>query len=86
MCVSELWVSECVCVHVADYVLAEAVCVCHSPVLRERSEVRDLECVCVWLVVFLVNNSPRLFLYVPLHCLLQRQDRRAEGPIALLVS
>lgn len=47
-------------------------CVCCSPVLSERSEIGDLQRVCIWLVVFLKDNCPRLFLSILLHNLLKR--------------
>lgn len=48
-------------------------CVFCSPVLGEWSEVRDLQCVCVRLVVLLVDNPPRLFLPVLLYHLLKTE-------------
>lgn len=58
----------CVLVVVFEHVLYRlCVCVCCSPVLSEWSQVGDLQCVCIWLIVFLVHNSPWLFTSIVLH-------------------
>lgn len=54
-------------------VLRRALWVCCSPVLSEGSEAGDLQDVCIWLVVFLVNDSPCLLPPILLHHLLNTE-------------
>lgn len=79
------WWCVCVCVNnlcllVFECVLVQAECACCSPVLSEGSQVGDLQRVGVWLVVFLVHNSPRLLFSIVLHHLAEKVCCNSSPP------